>query len=230
MGTKQPDPDALYKYLGFEINPGKIKDFWQSEDERKAYLKKVQAKGGQLSILDRDSSLLNVRLMSSTDRIISFIGNIILLLAFFLPAYSISLPGHKLSGSAISFFINLPFIGAYAAWGGVSMIFILIIFALILVSCPAAGVMNIIGLLNKNQGEQYLEIVKKYSRFTLVPIVLYAILLFALLFGGSQPFGSLGSDSIGDSLTIVALFTMTGAGFWLNAAGLAIGFAQSRGL
>jgi len=230
MGNKQPDPDDVFKYLGFEINPGKVQDFWKSEEERKKYLKDIKGRGGQLSVLDRESSLLNVQLMRSADKIISFIGNIILVIAFFLPVYSISLSGKSISGSAISFFLNLPFIGSYAAWGGANLIVPLIFFVLILLTCPAAGVVNIIGLLNKNKGEKYLQTVKKYSRFTFVPIVLYVILILTLVFGGPQPFGSLGVDDIGNSLNIISVFTMTGVGFWLNIAGLAIAFAQSRGL
>lgn len=229
MGNKQPDPDDKFKYLGFEINPGKIGEFWQSDDERKKYLKRIQG-GGQLSVLDRESSLININLMSSADKIISYIGNIILILAFFLPAYSIGLQGKTLSGSAISYFLNLPFIGAYAAWGGGAMILIVIVYSLLLLACPAAGILNIIGLLNKDKGDNYLETVKKYSRITFVPIALYIVLLVSLLFGGPHPFGSLGVDAIGESLNLMAIFTVAGAAFWINIAGLSIAFAQSRGL
>lgn len=230
MSNKQTDPDDMFKYLGFEINPGKVGEFWKSDDERKEFLKNIQAGGGQSSVLDRDTSILNARLMSSADKIISLVGNAILIIAFFLPAYSINLPSGSLSGSAITFFLNLPFIGSYAAWGGANLIFPLIIFILILLACPAIGVLNIIGLLNKNKGEMYFQTVKKYSRFTLIPIILYVIFLITLTIGGPQPFGSLGADAIGESLSIISIFTMTGAGFWLNIAGLAIAFAQSRGL
>lgn len=230
MGNKQPDPDAIYKYLGFEIHPGKIKDFWDSEEEKKKYVKGVQARGGQISVLDRDASIVNIRLMTSADKIVSIIGSIILIIAFFLPVYSIDVYGNNLSGSAISFFLNLPYVGSYALWGGTGMIFTLVVVSLILITCPVAGILNLIGLFNKNRGERYFTTVKKYSRFTIVPIVLYLILLVSLIFGGPQPFGSLGIENLGDSLNLVSLFTLTGFGFWLNVVGLAIGFAQSRGL
>jgi hypothetical protein len=230
MGKKQSDPDDKYRYLGFEINPGRITEFWNSEDEKKKYVKQVQARGGQLSILERDSSLLNVKLMSQTDKIISYIGAAILIIAFFLPVYSIDPSGKAISGSAISFFLNLPFIGSYVAWGGIGMILTVIVFSLILLTCPVAGVFNILGLLNKNKGEKYLETVKRYSRFTFVPILLYVVLLVTLLFAGPQPFGSLGIEAVGESLNMLAIFTMTGVGFWLNIVGLTIGFAQARGL
>jgi len=227
---KKPDPDDLYRYLGFEVNPGRIKEFWNSDNEKKAYLNEVQERGGKLSVFDRDTSILNIKLMSSADKIISIIGNFLLIIAFFLPIYSINLGSKSISGSAISFFLNMPFIGSYAAWGSLSMILTVVVVSLILIACPAAGILNLLGLFNKKKGDRYLETVKKFSRFTFIPIVLYLILLFLLLFGGPQPFGSLGVEALGDSLNITALFTLTGIGFWLNIVGLAIAFAQSRGI
>jgi hypothetical protein len=51
-----------------------------------------------------------------------------------------------------------------------------------------------------------------------------------LVIGSPQPFGSLGVDALGESFNLVAIFRIAGLGFWINIAGLAIGFAQTRGL
>lgn len=230
MGKKEADPDAIYRYLGLGVHPGKIEEFWDSDEEKKKFANKVKARGGKLSILERENSLKNTNLMTSFDRIFSMVGGAILIIAFFLPAYSIDPEGRAISGSGISFLLNLPFIGGYAAYGGIIMIASLIIFILILLSCPAAGVLNILGLLNKNQGDQYLETVKKYTRFNYIPIILYVALFAFLIIGASHPFGSLGINEMGDHFGFAAIFTMTGYGFWLNIVGLLFGFAQSRGL
>ncbi len=230
MGNKKPDSDAIYKYLGFDIYPGKIDDFWKSDDEKKRFVRQVKARDSQISVLNRDTAILNIKSMTAVDKAISIIGGAILILAFFLPVYSIDPSGRGISGSAISYFLNLPFIGSYAAWGGIVMILTMIIFALLLLSCPVAGALNILGVLNKNKGDKYLEKVKKFNRFTYVPILLYALLFIILLFGGLHPFGSLGIDGIGESLSLLAIFTMTGIGFWLNIVGLILGFAQARGI
>lgn len=230
MENKEPESDAIFKYLGLQVHPGKIQEFWESDDEKKRFLSGVRTRGGQLSVLDRDTALVNIDLMSGTDRVISLIGGIILIIAFFLPVYSIGLGERAISGSAISYFINLPFIGRYAAWGGFGMIITMIVFALLLLSCPAAGVLNILGLYNKKKGDEYLATVKRFSRFNYVPILLYLALMVLLVLGGPHPFGSLGIDGLGESLGLLSIFTMTGIAFWLNIVGLAIGFAQSRGL
>lgn len=230
MTEKRTDPDEIYRFLGFEIHPGKVGEFWRSDDEKKRFIGRVRARSGKLSVLDRDSSLLNEISMTFVDKVISIIGGAILIIAFFLPAYSIDPSGRGLSGSAISFFLNLPFIGGYAAWGGGSFVLTVIIFSFLLLSCPVAGVLNILGVLNKNKGEKYLQKVKKFSRFTYVPIFLYVALLVVLLFGGPHPFGSLGIEGLGETLNFTAVFALTGAGFWLNIVGLALGFAQARGI
>ncbi len=230
MGNKKPDSDAIYRYLGFDIYPGNVEDFWKSDDEKKRFVTRVKARGAQTSLLDRDTAILNIKSMTVVDKAVSIIGGAILILAFFLPVYSIDPSGRGISGSAISYFLNLPFIGSYAASGGLIMVLTMIIFALLLLSCPAAGVLNILGVLNKNKGDKYLETVKKFNRFTYVSIFLYALLFIILLFGGPHPFGSLGISGIGESLSLLAIFTMTGIGFWLNIVGLVLGFAQARGI
>lgn len=230
MGNKKPDSDAIYRYLGFDVHPGKIDDFWKSDDEKKRFVRQVNARDGQISILDRDTAILNIKSMTAIDKAVSIVGGAILVLAFFLPVYSIDPSGRGISGSAISYFLNLPFIGSYAAWGGIVMVLTMIIFALLLLSCPVAGVLNILGVLNKNKGDKYLETVKKFNRFTFIPILLYALLFIILLLGGPHPFGSLGISGLGESLSLLAIFTMTGVGFWLNIVGLIVGFAQARGI
>lgn len=230
MGKKEPDPDAVFKYLGFGVHPGKLEDFWESEDEKKRYLQKVRQHGARASLLDRETSIRNVNLMTTTDKVFSIIGGVVLLIAFFLPVYSIGSGGNSVSGSAISYFINLPFIGSYASAGGVVMILAMIVFALYLLSCPVTGVLNILGLFNKNHGDHYLESVKRYSRFTYVSIFLFFLFLAILIIGAPQPFGSLGMKSMGEHLNFAAVFTMTGYGFWLNIVGLLFGFSQARGI
>lgn len=230
MGKNEPDPDAMYRYLGFGISPGKIKEFWESEEEKKKYLKEVEARGDRPAILDRETSMKNVNLMTGVDKVFSLIGGVILIIAFFFPIYSIDPDGKAISGSGISYLLNLPFIVPYAFAGGIIMIFAFIVFTLILLTCPVAGVLNILGLFNKNRGDEYLVTIKKYNRFTYVPIFLYLIMFVVLVFGAPHPFGSLGIKALGDQLGFAAIFTLTSYGFWLNIVGLLFGFAQSRGI
>ena len=230
MANKEPENDDIVKYLGFGVHPGKIEEFWETDDEEKRYRQQVKARGGQIAVLDRETAILNTRLMSRADRIISYIGSFLLIISFLLPVYSFAAGEKNISGSLISLVMNIGVAGGYAAWGGGVMILSLIVFTLYLISCPVVGVVNLLGLMNKAQGDDYLQGVKQYSRIIVIPITLLAVLILLLLFGAPQPFGSLGVTALGETLSLGAIFTMTGAGFWLSIAGLAIVFAERRGI
>jgi hypothetical protein len=230
MANKEPDNDDIIKYLGFGVHPGKIENFWRSEDEEKQFRQEVKARGGKIGVLDRETAILNTNLMTGVDKIIAVIGSVLLVISFFLPIYSFSVGDRQVSGSAVSFFANLGTIGGYAAWGGAIMVLTMVVLCLILIACPVTGILNILGLLNKKKNDEYIAAVKKSSRYIFIPIALYGLLIFLLLVGAPQPFGSLGVNALGESLSLGAIFTMTGVGFWLNIAGLAIGFAEGRGI
>lgn len=230
MAQKEPENDDIIKYLGFGVYPGKVEEFWSSTDEEKQFRQQVKARGGQVGVLDRETAILNVRLMSKVDRIISYIGSVLLVIAFFLPVYSFDVNGKTVSGSAISLLANFGAAGGYAAWGGAIMVLSLIVFTLFLIACPVAGVINFLGLMNKKQGDEYLAVVKDKSRILFIPMSLFGLLFLLLMIGCQQPFGSLGVDAFGDAFNLAAIFKLTGIGFWLNIAGLAIGFAERRGI
>ncbi|OGC94488.1 MAG: hypothetical protein A2W25_01520 [candidate division Zixibacteria bacterium RBG_16_53_22] len=233
MAEKQPSTDDLIRYLGYEVHPGKIEEFWKSEDEKKQYLQRIKGSGGQLSALDRDAAILNVKLMTGIDKVIGFIGSILLMISFFLPVYSFTMfpdsgAAKHVSGSAISYFINMPLIGGYAAWGGGVMIWAVLFFGVILIACPVVGVLNILGLVSRRTGEGYFHAIREYSQYAFILLFLYILLALVLLFGTPHPFGSLGV--FGESFNLSAIFRLTGIGFWFGIAGLAIVLAERRGL
>jgi hypothetical protein len=178
--------------------------------------------------MDREAAILNIKLMTGADKFFGFVGSIFLIFAFFLPLYSFAVGDRQIAGSAISFFLNMPLVGGYASWGGEVMIAAAVILALIVVACPIAGFLNIIGLLNKKKGDNFFEAIKGYSRFVYIPMFLYILLVIVLLIGTPHPFGSLGA--FGDDFNLSAVFRMTGLGFWLSIAGMAIVIAERRGL
>jgi len=224
MANKEPENDDIIKYLGYQIHPGKIGEFWKSEDEKKHYLQDVKSQGGQ-SVLDRDTAILNVRLMSAADKAISIFGSILLIIGFFFPIYSFAVDGRQVSGSALSYFINIGTIAGYASDSGIILLFCFLLFTLILLASPVLGVLNLMGLISKKTGEDYLDAIKKNSRFFLIPMGLYVLLFLALIIGGPHPV-----KSLGETFNFGAVFTMTGLGFWFNIAGLAIVFAERRGI
>jgi len=47
--TSKEKVDPRFKYIGFDVHPGKAKSFWKSEEERKRYEKRIkeQKEGAQ---------------------------------------------------------------------------------------------------------------------------------------------------------------------------------------
>jgi hypothetical protein len=224
MANKEPETDDIIKYLGYEIHPGKIGEFWKSDEEKKQFLQQVKAKGGQ-SVLDRETAIMNARTMSLADKVVSYFGSILLILGFFFPIYSFEIDGRSVSGSALSYFANIGSVVGYASDSGIILLLCFLLFTLILLANPVLGVLNILGLMNKKSGEEYLDAVKHNSRFFFIPLGLYLLLFLALIIGGPHP-----ARALGESFNLGAVFTMTGLGFWMNIAGLVLVFAERRGI
>jgi hypothetical protein len=233
MGNKEsngpvvPENDDIIKYLGFNVHPGKIEEFWTSADEEKEFRQRVKTRGGKVDVLNRDAALLNIKLMSQTDKIISYIGSILLVIGLVFPIYSFQIGEKVISGSFFSYLANIGNIMGGASESGFILILAFLVFTLYLIACPVAGVFNFLGLRNKAQGDEYLENVKKNSRFIFIPLALLGLLILLLLIGSPMPGGL---SSLSGSFGFGAIFTMTGSGFWLLIAGLAIVFAERRGI
>jgi hypothetical protein len=227
MGNNKPENDEFIKFLGFGVYPGKIEEFWTSDDEEKQFRQVVKSRGGKLDVLARETSILNAKLMTNTDKIISYIGSLILVIALFFPIYSFQIGDRNVSGSALSYIGNIGTIIGGASESGFILILAFLVFTLFLIACPVAGVINFLGLMNKAQGDDYLEAVKKNSRFLFIPMALFALFILFLLIGSPMPRDL---SVLGVSFSFGAIFTMTGAGFWMLIAGLAIGFAERRGI
>jgi hypothetical protein len=224
MANKEPETDDIIKYIGYEIHPGKIGEFWKSDEEKKQYLQQVKSRGSQ-SVLDRETAILNARTMSMADKAISFFGSILLIIALFFNIYSFQIDGRSISGSALSYFANIGSVVGYASDSGIILLLCFLLYTLILLASPVLGVLNIMGLMNKKTGEEYLDAVKHSSRFFFIPLGLYLLLFLALVIGGPMP-----AKSLGETFNLAAVFTMTGLGFWLNIAGLTLVFAERRGI
>ncbi|MFH1699199.1 MAG: hypothetical protein ABIE07_01315 [Candidatus Zixiibacteriota bacterium] len=91
-GDKKKQPydssDERFKYIGFDVFPGKAGDIFKSDEERKSIIEKVMAKFGQSQGEVRDDcTLLEVR-VSNFEKMFLAAVSLILVLAIFLPWFS----------------------------------------------------------------------------------------------------------------------------------------------
>lgn len=81
-------PDERFKYVGFEVQAGKIKDLFKSEAEQDEWKKKVvekrQSRGSRL----RDESTFDIPRVAGYEKIVLTITSLVLLVSLFLPWFS----------------------------------------------------------------------------------------------------------------------------------------------
>lgn len=222
--TDQTNPqDLRFNYLGFEYLPGKLKEFWESEDEKKKYLKKIQDNKQTQISMARDFSIVNASQFNKADRIIVSVASAIMILSLFMPYYSFMAFGKHVSGISLGYLFNIGYVGNIVAWGSLLMKLILGLSVVLIIVSPVVGVMNLIAL-NKSQNKpDYYKCVKSAGRMNIYALLLYVLFFVLLATGQTNPFGSLGIDALGDTLSLGSLIGMSGYAIWVNLGAHVLG-------
>lgn len=84
---KQFDPDERFRYIGFEVHPGKINDLFKSDSEKESWVKKIREKRKKGFRL-RDETSFDAPRVSSYERIVLTITSLVLIASLFLPWFS----------------------------------------------------------------------------------------------------------------------------------------------
>ncbi len=215
--AKQINPEELrYNYLGFEVQPGKLKEFWDSDDEKKRYVKKIRARLGTGHTIERDFSMINAKLINKADRIIISIASALMVFSLILPYYNFDAFGSTVIGSPISFILNLGYISNFVAWGSLIMKLTLILSVFMIVFSPFVGVVNLVALNTGQKKQDYFVRLKKVGKLNVLAIILYLLLFVLVISGQSNPFGSLGIEALGDNFTLLSFISMSSFSLWLN--------------
>jgi hypothetical protein len=215
--AENTNPQELrFNYLGFEYLPGKIRDFWTSEDEKQKYLKKIRDPKEKKITLERDFSIVNANQFNKADRIIISAASALMILSLFLPYYSFMAFDKNISGISLGYLFNIGYVGNIAAWGGFIMKLILAMSVIMIFVSPVVGVLNLIAL-NKGQTKpDYYKCVKNSGRLNIIALLLYLLFFILLATGQANPFGSLGIEALGDTLGLGSLIGMSGYAIWVN--------------
>lgn len=208
--------DLRYNYLGFEVMPGKIKEFWASEEEKKQYIEKIRATAGTSHAIERDFSMVNAKLLNKADRIIISLASVLMLVTLFLPYYNFTAYGETIRGSAIGLLFHIGYVGNIVAWGSFIMKLTLILGVVMIIFSPVVGIVNLVALNTGLKGPRYFERLKSAGKLNIVALALYLLLFILVMTGQQNPFGSLGIEALGDRFTFLSLINLTSFGLWLN--------------
>ena len=77
-----------WKYIGFDVFPGEPKELFKSEEEKRKLVEGVRARLAHHEHLRSACTLLEER-VSASDRIFLTIASVVMVLALFLPWYSV---------------------------------------------------------------------------------------------------------------------------------------------
>ncbi len=86
-GKRISDSDR-FRYIGFEVFPGKPKDLFKSEEEKSKYVDAVIAKRSKGEVIREECTLLEER-VSISDRLVLTVACLAILVVLFVPWYSL---------------------------------------------------------------------------------------------------------------------------------------------
>jgi len=84
---KEFDPDKRFKYVGFEVHPGKIKDLFKSEAEKEELVKMVRTKR-ESGKAGREETSFDVPRVAGYEKVVLTITSLLLIASLFLPWFS----------------------------------------------------------------------------------------------------------------------------------------------
>lgn len=211
------DPEELrYNYLGFDYTPGKLKEFWESEDEKKKFINKIKSRLKGTHSIERDTSVVNATQINFGDRLVISIASAVLILSLFIPYYNFEAFGGSVSGSPLAYLFNIGYISNFVAWSNLLVKFIFIMTIIMIFFSPVIGVLNIIALNTGLNKPNYFARLKSIGRLNILAIFLYLVMFILIATGQTNPFGSLGIDALGDKLSLGSLIGLSSFSLWLN--------------
>ncbi len=210
--------DLRYKYIGFDIFPKKVKDFWKDGEEKRKYLEKVKEEKSQATLLDRDHSLVKASVFSKTDKIVLSIASFLLAISLFIPWFSLRGENIHSTYTGLGFIFKLGLLFDYAPLGGFLLSLFLVLLLLTILSSFGVGVLNLVSIYKKhNDLESHLAKLKKTLKLNLIPLILWVILIVIAIIGIPTPFaGALsGVKGLGDGFNLLNFFALSSYGMWL---------------
>jgi len=216
-------PEERFRYIGFEVFPKHIREFWKSDGERQEHVAHVRETGGRFVPLSRSNSMVAAGAISLPERITLTLTSALLAVSPFMPWFSFTRGDTKFSYSGISLLLNWGPVREFLALGsGLLNLSYLMLLVLMLVSA-AFGVATLVFLYSaaKDTSDAYLLRLHRILVWHYVPIVGWLVFLGITAPPTDLPFGpSLGLAEVSDHLSIASLSTSSSVGLWIPFATL----------
>lgn len=220
-----PDENMRYRFIGFEVYPKKTKRFWKSDDEYKKHVEKARSIK-TFADWDRDFSLVKIDDVTTTDRLVLTLSNVMLLITLLLPWLSY----HTAAGVETATWFGVigkigPALGGAFEVGnlvGLSVLCGLVVF----LATPVLAILGLLMLYSKGKSlEAYVRRLRLILRLNYVGLAAWILgMAFSMAGGDITPLTRSGVHYLGDSFTIATVFKVISYGaiiplalFFLNS-------------
>ena len=216
--------ETRYKYIGFDVYPGKTKRFWKSEEEKRKRLEQIKKRGARTAVEEREHSLVRATVFSRVDRIILTITSFLLTVSLILPWFSIRGETFHTQVIGVGFFLKMGTLFGYAPLSGPLFSIFVVLVALTILFSFAAGLISLLAIYKKHSDvESYLTNLKKRLKLNRIPLVLWVALIVVSTIGMPTPFAdALKIEGFGDRFTVINFFILSSYGVWLSLPSLII--------
>jgi len=224
QGEETIPEEMRFKYIGFDIYPSRVKEFWKSEEEKRKYLEEIRRKESTSPLTKRDHSLVRVTVFSKVDKLILTVTSALLTVSLFLPWFSLRGEGFNSQLIGLGFLFKLGMLFNYAPLSGTLFGVFVILLVLTILSSFGAGVVSLVSIYKKhNDMDTYLVSLKKNLKWNLIPLVLWVGLIIISIIGLPTPFADVVKvRGFGDSFNVINFFALSSYGIWLSLPSLII--------
>ena len=225
--------DERYRYIGFDVFPKRVREFWRSDEERNSYLKRVHDTAGRFVPLSRANSFVATQALSGFERMILTLSSALMVVAPALPWFSFTRGEERFAYSGLAVAMNMGSVTSYLSMGAgrLSLLFFLLLG--LMVVGVAFGVLSLALLYSGNPSgnEAYVSRLRRVLAWHYLPIAGWVAFFVISAVPTEIPFaGSLGLNQLESSLNIGSLAASSSFGFWLPFAAVWVNAIKSNDL
>jgi hypothetical protein len=221
MGSESDE--ERFRYIGFNVFPKDVREFWKDDSEKQAHLAHVRESGGKFVPLSRSNSIVAAGSLSRFERLMLTFTSLLLAISPLLPWFSFTRGEQKFSYSGFSLLFQSGVVREYLGLGpGLLTTAFLLLLALMIVSA-GFGVATLVILYSgaKDSSEAYLLRLHKIMTWHYLPILGWAVFFGLAAPSTLLPYGpSLGLTEVGDRLNMGTLAAASSVGLWIPFATL----------
>jgi hypothetical protein len=213
--------EERFRYIGFEVFPRRVREFWKSDSERAEHLGKVREKGGKFTPLSRDNSIVAVGELSLAERLVLTFSSVLLIVAPFLPWFTFSRGGERFSYSGLRMVTEAGTVMNFFSLGPGLLTTSFLLLVALMVLGVVFGVATLVFLYTGRQinSEAYVIRLRRILALHYIPIVGWVVFFSITAAPTVIPFAaSLGLNEVEDSLNIASLATSSSFGLWVPFA------------